>query len=88
MQRVAANDVVLGVLQNGRGGLATQLKVEHRAARGERVAQVALVDGERDGVLASPVQDARDLAGTAQTAGLTRVGDRALGDRLYRAASR
>ena len=80
VHRVPAHRVALGVLEHGRGGLAVELELDHGAARGERVAQLALVDGERQRVLAAAVEDAGHLALAAQAAGGARVGDLARGD--------
>ena len=43
--------VALGILEHRRGALAAQLELDHGAARRERVAQLALVDG---GIIGPP----------------------------------
>jgi hypothetical protein len=80
VHRVPADGVTLGVLQHRGGGVPAELQLDHRAARGQRVAQLALVDGEGERVVAAAVEDAGHLAFTAQAAGGTRVGDLAFGD--------
>ena len=50
----AAHGVALGVLEHGGRGVAAELELDHGAARGQRVAQLALVDGEGDGSSSPP----------------------------------
>ena len=54
--------MALGVLEHGHGRVAVELELDDGAASGERVAQLALVDGERQRVLTAAVDDAGDLA--------------------------
>ena len=66
VHHVAAHGVQLGVLQDGRRGLAAERDVEHGAAAGERQAKIARVDGERLRLVAHAVQHAGHAALAAQ----------------------
>ena len=56
-----------------------ELKVDDGTGVGERVAQLATVDRERDRLLAAAVDDAGDRAGATQAPGVTRAGRLAAG---------
>ena len=67
---VAAHGMALDVLdEHGRRGAAVERDLEDRPRTRQGVAQDARVDREELRPAFTPVDDARDLAGTAQTAG-------------------
>ena len=75
VHQLVAHGMALGVLEDRGGGRgAADAQLEHRALGRQRLAQGALADRERDRSLTPAVEDAGDLAGTAQAAGLTGVG--------------
>ena len=72
---LAADRVALELLEDDRRGrAAVELEIEHRAGVGERVAQLAGVDLERDRLLAAAVDDAGHVAVAAQPARGARAG--------------
>src|SRR3984885_1239246 len=72
-----AADRVAGQLldDHGRGAGAVDAELEHRARVLEGVAQLPLIDLEGDRILATPVDDSGDAAGTPQATRRTRSRD-------------
>ncbi len=63
-----ADRVMVGGLDHRRRGVAVDREIQHRAAGGQRDAQLASVDVEGDRILAAAVEDAGDPALAAQAA--------------------
>ena len=81
VHRLAGDRMADELLDHDRRGCgAVDAQLEHRAGVGERVAQHARVDLERDRVLAAAVDDAGDVAGAAQAARRARAGGLAMLD--------
>ena len=75
VHRRAVDRMTNKVLDDDRGsGAAVDLKLEHRARMLEREAQGALVDLERDRILAAAVDDSGDAPLTAQAPSGARSG--------------